>query len=378
MPSLTVPLARRTLLHHRRRLAAALAGVIFAVVLVSLEIGILNGFMANAVVFIDHLPAHVWIMAPGTPNFDMPHNIPESHLERARFAPGVLWAEKMLLGWGTWKTAAGNEENTEVVGLPAGGPLAIPWPTSPAGSASLMEPESALIDRTDQARLKVRGPGDEAEVNGRRVRVAGFTTGMRSFTTNPYVVMRYDDAAGRTLHTPGTTHYILARGVPGVPPEELRDQLRATLSGVEVLTAAEFSRRTKLYWMLGTGVGSAFLLTALLGFLVGGAVVGQVLYTLVEDQRAEFGVLKAMGAGRGLLLRVVAGQALIVAGAGYAAGHLASLLLSHLMRSAGVPLLLDWRLALASLAAVGLMCLAAAALPTVRLMRLEPATVFRG
>jgi putative ABC transport system permease protein len=375
---LTVPLARRTLLHHRRRLAAALAGVVFAVVLVNMEVGILNGFMANAVCFLDNLPAQVWIMAPGTPNFDMPHNIPESQLERVRSVPGVLWADKMIAGWGFWKTREGTEENTMIMGLPADGHLAIPWPVSPPEAASLTESDAVIIDRFDQARLKVRGPGDVAEVNRVRVRVAGFTTGMRSFTTNPYVLMRYEDAKTRSLYTPGTTHYIAIRAVPGVSPEELRDRLRGTLSGVDVLTAAEFGRRTKKYWLIGTGVGVAFLMSALLGFVVGGAVVGQVLYALVEDQRAEFGVLKAMGAGRAALCRIVGGEALMIALAGYAAGILATIPLVKLTASMGTPILVDWPILAAGFAAVVVTCLGAAILPTLKLMRLEPAMVFRG
>jgi ABC-type lipoprotein release transport system permease subunit len=44
----------------------------------------------------------------------------------------------------------------------------------------------------------------------------------------------------------------------------------------------------------------------------------------------------------------------------------------------GTPILVDWPILAACFAAVVLTCLGAAILPTVKLMRLEPAMVFRG
>ena len=158
----------------------------------------------------------------------------------------------------------------------------------------------------------------------------------------------------------------------------LRDGLRKDLPGADVLTASEFRSRTLKYWLFSTGVGMAFLMTALLGFMVGGAVVGQVLYSLVVEQRAEFGVLKAIGATRGFLCRVVLGQALFVALLGSAAGLALTLPLVKAMHSLGTPMMLPWQLIAGGLSAVLAMCLGAAILPLVRLLRLEPALVFRG
>ena len=373
-----VPLGRRTLLHHRRRLLAALAGVVFAVVLVNAEVGILLGFIANSSGFIDRMPADVWVMAAGTPNFDMCHSFSEPTLQRVRGVSGVEWAEKMIVAWGVWKTPEGIEENVEAVGLPPGGHLGIPWPVEAPEAAELLEPYGVIIDRGEQARLRVTGAGAVAELTGRRVKVVGFTRGLRSFTTTPYAIMRFDDAASASLVPPGATNYILVKAARGTSPGELCARLRSELPHVDVLTSGQFRKRTHDYWLYTTGVGMAFLMAALLGFLVGGAVVGQVLYAMVVEQRAEFGVLKAMGAGRGFLCRTVLGQALIIALAGYAAGALLTVPLVWVTRAAGTPMLVTVPLIFGGLGAVLLVCLGAAVLPLVKLLRLEPALVFRG
>jgi putative ABC transport system permease protein len=201
---------------------------------------------------------------------------------------------------------------------------------------------------------------------------------MRSFTTNPYVLMKYDDAREAALTTPGMTNYVLIKAAGGVPASELRDAVRLALPEADVLTAEEFSQRTRTYWLFGTGVGSAFFLSALLGFIVGGAIVWQMLHALVEDQRAEFGVLKAMGAGKSVFLRIVASQALIIALVGGLGGQVLSLVLTAPIRAAGSPILLGGFFTTATAVAAVLICLGAATLPLVRVLRLEPAMVFRG
>ena len=79
-----------------------------------------------------------------------------------------------------------------------------------------------------------------------------------------------------------------------------------------------------------------------------------------------------------VLCRIVGGQALIIALAGYAVGALATVPLVSLTKSLGTPILVDWPILAAGFAAVVVTCLGAGILPTIKLMRLEPALVFRG
>jgi len=312
-----VALARRTLLHHWRRTAAAVAGVAFAIVLLNMELGVMNGFVANSTGFVDRWPADVWVMSPGTTNFDMTKAIPIELLPRVRSLQGVAWAEPVVVTWLPWKTSAGTEEVVEIIALPSGGHLDVPWPAEPAGSGKLLERSGVVVDAADRKRLRVAGVGDTAELWGMRVQVAGFTQGMRSFTTSPYVV-----AAQRDLErwSGQEINYVAVKAAGGVAPQELRDRIREALPHMKVLTADGFRGQVHDYWMWSTGLGIAFLMVAGLGLVVGAAVVGQALYAMAEDQRMDFGMLKALGAGNRFVALVVARQALFIAVLGYLAG----------------------------------------------------------
>src|SRR5262249_12439703 len=76
----------------------------------------------------------------------------------------------------------------------------------------------------------------------------------------------------------------------------------------------------------------------LVGFMIGVAVMALTVYTATLARRAEYGVLKALGARNGHLYRVVVGQAFISIGLGFVLGLSFTLILSMLAPSLGLSL----------------------------------------
>ena len=72
--------------------------------------------------------------------------------------------------------------------------------------------------------------------------------------------------------------------------------------------------------MFTTGAGVAVLMAAVLGLIVGIAVVAQTIYATTMDHIREYGTLKAMGAPNRYVLGVIMQQAAIAAVMGYAIG----------------------------------------------------------
>ncbi len=116
-----------------------------------------------------------------------------------------------------------------------------------------------------------------------------------------------------------------------------------------------------------------------IAFLVGTLVVGLIVYTSTVERQREYGTLKALGAGNGLLYRVVASQALLTAILGavigvaiaYGAAQLIVVLRPQLLVSIE-PAAVAWAL-LAGL----VMALLGALFPARTIARLAPADVFR-
>ena len=95
------------------------------------------------------------------------------------------------------------------------------------------------------------------------------------------------------------------------------------------------------------------------------------------DNLRHFGALKAMGAGDGLLLRMILLQAFAVGAIGYGLGVGLASLVGWMASGTELAFRLPWQLLVLSAGAVTFICLVSAALAIHRVVRLEPAIVFR-
>jgi putative ABC transport system permease protein len=121
-----------------------------------------------------------------------------------------------------------------------------------------------------------------------------------------------------------------------------------------------------------------FGIAVTLGFLVGTAIAGQTFYNFTLDNLRHFGALKAMGATNATLLRMILLQALLVGAIGYGLGVGAASLFGSLLGNTELAFKLPWQLLLISAAAIMLICLLSAFISIRKVIRLEPAIVFKG
>jgi len=70
--SLKFRLASRNLFHDRLRFVATIVGIIFSIVLVTVQTGLYVGFRRMVTTMIDHSPAALWIIPTGTKCFEDP------------------------------------------------------------------------------------------------------------------------------------------------------------------------------------------------------------------------------------------------------------------------------------------------------------------
>ncbi|MEM8715822.1 MAG: ABC transporter permease, partial [Cyanobacteria bacterium P01_G01_bin.4] len=104
---------------------------------------------------------------------------------------------------------------------------------------------------------------------------------------------------------------------------------------------SEMIARTRHYWSVLTGVGFILGMGAVVGVIVGVAIVGQILYSSVSDRLQDYGTLKAMGADDRMLYGIILRQAVLMAVLGYAPGMALCLGLSRwAMVSQGVLILI--------------------------------------
>src|SRR6516162_7988449 len=372
------PLAQRNLMHDKVRLAVTLTGIVFAVVLIVVEMGLFLGFTVTTSSIIDKSNVDLWIVSKHTPYIEQGAAFSERKLYQVLATPGVASAEKYIVRFTQWKTPEGAQESVQVVGFNPYHAIGGPWNVVEGRVEDLKTPDAIMLDELYKKKLGVTKVGETFELNGRRARVVGFTRGIRAFTTTPYVFTSFKNAQAYSDLSEDQTFFVLVRALPGTSIPDLQSRLEARVKDVDVLTTAKFSSMTRIYWMFTTGAGVAVLIAALLGLVVGVVVVAQTIYATTMDHIREYGTLKAMGAPDSYIYRVIIAQAGMSAVAGYVLAMIVSVFIVRASRSAGAAILLPWQMAIGLFFLTLLMCVSAAVVSIKKVTSLDPAMVFRG
>lgn len=371
------PLARRNLMYDRVRLAVTLTGIVFAVVLIVVELGLFVGFTITTSNVIDNSGADLWVTSKHVPYIELGVPFSERKLYQVKAVPGVQDAEKFILRWTQWKREDGQTESVQIVGFNPDKTLGGPWNLVQGNVADLKKPDAIIIDEIYKKKLGVERTGQVFEISGHRARIVGFTRGIRAFTTSPHVFTTFKNAQDYARVPADQTTYVLVRVAPGADVSQVRQDIISRVKDVDVFTSAEFSRMTRFYWMFTTGAGVAVLLAAVLGLIVGFVVVAQTIYATTMDHLREYGTLKAMGAPNLYVYRVIMEQASISAVIGYALGMLVSLFVVRASQHGGAAILLPWPMAIAVFFLTVMMCVGAALVSINKVTRLDPAMVFK-
>jgi putative ABC transport system permease protein len=377
-----VPIARRNLLHNKTKFATAAVGVAFSTVLVTCLGGLFVGTSRQATGIIDHAGADLWVAAPGTRSIGLGEPISERRLYQAQSVPGVLWAEPVVLQFSRWRLRDGRQEVAQIVGLVPHSRLNLPWDMATGTWASVLHDDGVIIDERERARFgapeRPLMVDDRGEILNFRARVAGFSRGVGSFTTIPYVFTTQKQAQRYTSIDAGQTNYIAVKASPGMAVARLQRELTQHIPQVDVMTAGQFSDRTRDYWILGTGLGLGIIFAAGLGLIVGSVLVSQTIYAATLERLAEYGTLKDIGMGNRRLALIIIEQALWIGCCGYAAGAACAGGLGWCMPSWHLPVEIPpWLYGLMLLLTMA-MCVGASVTSVLKVFRLPPAVVFRG
>lgn len=371
-------LAWRNLVHDKVRLIVTITGIVFAVVLIVVELGLFLGFTTATSSLIDRSNADLWISSEGVPYIEQGVAFTERKQAVVLATSGVASASKYIARFTQWKRPDGQQVGIQVVGVDLATGLGGPWNLVEGQLSDLEKPDAVFVDEIYRQKLGVDHIGQLVEIRGHRARVAGFTRGIRAFTTSPYVFTAFKNGQDYADLREDQTLYLLVKAKTGVDIESLRQTIASRLTDVDVHTTGEFSGMTRTYWMFTTGAGIAVLLAAVLGLVVGIVVVAQTIYATTVDHIREYGTLKAMGATNRYLYGVIIQQAVISAVIGYVLGMFVSAFVVSGSARGGAAILLPGWMVASMLGLTLLMCISAAIVSVRKVTRLDPAMVFKG
>jgi putative ABC transport system permease protein len=374
--SLKFTLASRNLFHDRLRFVATMIGVVFAIVLVMVQMGLFLGFGRMVTTMIDNASADLWIVPKGAKCFEDPSLLDLKNRDRALAIDGVEDAVPLVIGFADWRLKTGEMTPVFVVGADLKKGSLQPWNIVEGSTDALSKAGAVAVDRSYYERLGVSEIGSAAEIRGQKVQVAAITDGIRSFTTTPYVFVDLQRARTYTGIPAQKASHMIVRLKAGADVDRVRQGLQAHATDIEVLTPAEFRDRARSFWLFGTGAGAALFAGAILGLIVGTVIVAQTLYSSTKDHINEFATLRAMGSSNSYIYSVIINQALLNAVIGFALAALIGAVVVWFTAKSALPIVITPMLVAGLLALTVMMCVVSAVAAILRVVRIDPAMVF--
>lgn len=409
-------IARRNLFEDIPRFLVAQAGIIFAVSLVTIQTGVLNGFVRSVGIIVDHAEADIWVASSDMVQLELTLPMPASNLSLSQQVPGVARAEPLVMTGGIWRSPSGEINAVRIFGFQPDGQLFSNFNQVAGNVSNLRQPYTVMVDESIVDSLGVKQVNDTATLGSLGLTVVGLTQNSQSITSSPYlftsvenaksfstanltaslncrleadqflctnVYQKSPDANPRSsqptpLAATDPISYILIRANPGEDLEALKQRLTDTLPGTMALTQTEMAKRTRNFWVRRTGVGFILGLGATVGAIVGIVIVGQILYSSVSDHLKEFATLKAMGVSDSVVYGIIIRQALWMGCLGYLPSLALCLGLgAWTFQTQGIMILITPLTAAGVLGLTIFMCVGSAMFAIQKITRVDPAIVFK-
>jgi putative ABC transport system permease protein len=382
-PNWERPLAWAQLSHQKTRTAIAMGGIAFANVLIFMQLGFVNLFAGGATLLPSHLEGDLFVMNPAS-KFISARPFDRLLLYQAAAFDGVISAEPVYINIGLW--AYSEEKFSPAVRVFAYNPKAqiFDIPELNQQQYKMAEPLNFLFDRLSRPELgpiptllKTQ-PTAPAVLNNNKVVASGlFSLGSSFFLGEGNVLtspLTYAAIYGESALESVAIGILRVR--PGTNILALKQGIEKSVPGLQALTLEELKQK-ELKFQDENPTSVIFGFGAAMGFVVGVAIVYQVLYSDVSDHLAEYATLKAIGySGRSLLI-VVVQEAALLAVLGYIPGLIASVgmyqLLTILTR---LELVMELGLAILVFGLTLAMCLISAVIAAQKLQSADPADVF--
>jgi len=371
--------------HKPLRLAVALLGIAFAVLLIMMQLGFRSALFESAVRFHERLDYDIALFSPDSVFIVRPQPFSIRRLYQALGFDAVAEVTPVYIFPSVWKN---------------------PWNNDRRGINTIgFQPDHRLLDiegfddlrvflRRQDVVLFDRGSRPEfgpvaatldsgkpvvTEINDREVVVVGLFDMGTSFGIDGTVITSDDNWLRLFPDRPRNEIQLgLIRLKDGRDPDGVRDALADYLpSDVLVLTRQQFVQREKDYWNSATPIGYIFAFGAIMGFVVGAIIVYQILFADVSEHLNEYATLRAIGFPNRFVSGIVLQQAAILALLGYLPGiAIVYWLYDKAAAATNLPLYITQERALTVFLMTLAMCAMSALMAVRKVRRLDPAEVF--
>ena len=365
----------------RAKYAMLICGLTFCSLLIVQQSSVFCGLMMWTTATMRNIGAPIWVADAKVEQANEIVPMRDVEVTRVRSVEGVDWAVPLYWGIIQARLRDGSFQQIQLTGLDSATFVGRPSKITAGNIEDLRLPNAVIVDQVAVKKFKKKGidltVGATFEINDKEARVVGIAQCEQSFLGQPYVYTTYDRALEYAPRQRKMLSFVLAAPKPGVPIDTVVERISA-LSGLAAQTNEKFQSMTMDWYIANTGIPLSFGTVVIMGAIVGIAIAGQTFYLFVHENLRFMAALKAMGARTGTLAKMVFLQAFAVGFAGYGIGvGLAAMFGNAVLKGGEPPFYMPWQILVFAGAVVVFICCFSAAIGLIKIVRAEPAVVFK-
>ena len=333
-------LAWRQLRYEKTKTLAAIVGIIFATILVFMQLGFKESLFRSAASVPRRLKGDLFLLHKQTNVLWQAIKFPRYELFRAYGHPAVREVKTLYTSILPWKNPEKKNKNSILIFAFDPREIVIDNAKLLEKQHLLTQKDTALFDECSRANfgpikeLLKNGPV-ETEISDKKIRVLGSFRLGTSFAAGGNIVMSEESFFSLC---PTRVRRNMDVGIiclnPGENLLEIQKDLKNFLNPVvSVFTKEELVAHEEKYWRKNSPISFIFGFGMAMALVVGMIVVYQILFTDITNHLSEYATLKAVGFPQGYFVETVVSSSLILACIGFFPGMILSFFLYRLAES---------------------------------------------
>jgi len=371
-------IALKMLFGDKAKFLTLVVGLTFSVMLLTQQGSIFCGLMLRTASNVFETGAPIWVVDPKATSFNDVVDMKLSEVLRVRSIEGVKWAVPLALHGATAQSDKGDTGAVQIIGVDDESLIGLPSGMTTGSYKDINQPGAVIIAKGRSERYGSPELGDYFELNDQRVRVVGILDTKKSFSPFPILYTTINKIQQLFPEKKRPVSFILVKNEASMPVKQLCAKIEAE-TGLHAFTLWDFVFLTMKFWAANTGIPINLGINVVMVIIIGTVISAQTLYAFMLENVRQFGTFKAIGIENSMLAKMVLFQSLTVGVIGHGIGSGVISLLGLLNPpNSQLAFYTPPQLVAITFVLVCGFCLLAALLSIIKVLRIDPAIVFKG
>ncbi|TCV10252.1 putative ABC transport system permease protein [Sphingobacterium alimentarium] len=374
-------LAFKFIKYDRAKSIGIVTAIVISIFLIGQQLSLLfflMGLMGNLVGNAPVTDKQLWIIESQSTNINAVNVIDNRLVQQIASLPGVESTFPVVLAAGQASFLDGKTAGITLVGANSPqfvmGP--VPEKIEEGHIADLVQPSSVTAElynaKTWKTDLFLNKP---IEINGKSAKIAVITKNAQAFGASlMYTSMENAIVLGNA--SPSKVSIIIANITDSASKQQVQQDIEQLFPQLKAWDAKKLKNSTIKEILISSNMGMSFGTLVIFAMISGFFIIGLTLYSSALDRIKDYGTLKAIGATRGYVNKLIIAQAFLYAIIGYTIAMLLLYGFKFGVANSGLAIDISVGFALFLLFVTLLISVGGSLFAVRKIAKLEPASVF--